>query len=358
MIRKTVPALLFALAFSIPALSAEGVTIDPAKAAQLKRLEPLSAAKVDVYVEFGQLTPAQAALVKQCIGAGGKLNLPDSAIAAEPPRVRLQPAPVAPAAAASPYPADSGLSAEDRGRLTGLIQSFRHGDRPAVGNELRRFLPAANKLITESYPEPIDLPIKITLWEQVASAANPDAALGLFETHRAALELARPVLIPYAKDAGGALVRRRRSGESPVQRYFTSRELRNMILDTEDLIAHCSGPSAAIFLMGVYAERYGEGEAPMRDDGRDWRRMVEACGGDPKHFDDDDRKTWDSRLNAAERAVIAEHLIPYAGKSKGDRRRIARNGLTVCLGNLKHPDWDAGRGDWERWWDEHKNELR
>lgn len=362
MIHKTIPFLLFVFALALPALCAESVSIDPAKAAQLRRLEPLSAAKVDVFVDAGQLTPAQAALVKQCIGPGGKLNLPVAAVAPEPPRARSQPSGTAVPALApvtAPAPVDIGLSAQDREHLTRLIQDFRHGDRPEIGNELRKFRPAVNKLISDSYPDPIDLPLKIALWEKVAGPANPDAALGLFETHRKVLELARPMLIPYAKDVGGALVRRKQgTGDGPAQRFFSSRELRDMILDTEALIAHCNGPSAAIFLMGVYGGRYTEGEAPMRDDGRDWRRLVEACGAEPKHFDDGDPKTWDSRLSASERAAIAEQLIPYLHRRKDDCRRIARKGLTICLGNIRHPDWDASRGDWERWWDEHGRELR
>jgi len=369
MIRKTIPLLLLVFALCIPALCAENVTIDPAKAAQLRRLEPLSAAQVDVFVDAGQLTPAQAAFVKQCIGPGGKLNLPASAVGPEQPRPvgtdsqfpnsrKLVSVPTGSVPTGPTAPADIGLNATDQDHLARLIQNFRHGDRPEIGSELRKFRPAVNQLIAESYPDPIDLPVKIALWEKVAGPANPDAALGLFDTHRKVMELARPMLIPYAKDIGGAVVRRKQGlGDGPAQRVFTSRELRDMILDTEGLIAHCSGPSAAIFLMGVYGGRYTEGEAPMRDDGRDWRRLVEACGANPKHFDDDDPKTWDSRLSAAARAAIAEQLIPYLQRAKDDCRRIARKGLTICLGSVRHPDWDASRGEWERWWEEHGKGL-
>jgi len=352
MFRHAIAAALLVLAAAFAVCGAETITIDPAKAAQLKRLEPLSAAKIDVFVEAGQLSAAQAAFVKQHLGADGKLNLPPEAIAAEPPS---QPA-AAPAA-----PAGSGLSGADSQLLIDLVKKFRSGDKPEIGRELRKFRPGVNAIIASAYNDPIDLPTKIKLWEEVAGPANPDAATYLFETHRAAYELAKPVLIPYAKDIGGAVVRRKKTTDNnpyPSQRVFTSRELRDMIIDIEGLIAHCSSPGAAIFLMGVYSERYGEGDAPMRDDGRDWRRMVEACGGSPKHFDADDSKTWDSRLGPADRAAIAERLLPWLSRSSGDRRKIARNGLKVCLGGLSHPDWDAGRAEWEHWWEGHKGDIR
>jgi hypothetical protein len=362
------PIVFFLAVLSFPALCAESVTIDPTIAAQLGRIQPLTAPMVQAFVDAHQLTPAQAAVVKQYIGPDGKLSLPSSAIGPQGPVVR--PAPSAPSTAApvyhpagapvpAPSAADLGIGTQDRDMLVRMIREFRQGDRADIGIELRKFRPAVNKLIAESFPDPIDLPTKIALWEKVAGPANPDAAIGLCDTHREAMQLARPVLIPYAKDVGGALVRRKQDfGAGPVQRYFTSRELRNMVLDIEGLIAHCSGVSAAIFLMNIYGARYTEGEAPMRDDGRDWRRLVEACGGDPKHFDDDNPKTWDSRLSASERAAIGEHLIPYLFRRKDDCRRIARNGLSVCIGNVHHPDWDASRDEWERWWEAHGKTMQ
>jgi len=348
----------------------ESVRIDPAKAAQLQRLEPLTAAKVDVFVDSGQLTPAQADLVKRSIGAGGRLALPSGVIGAEPARAPAAPPPIsrAPAPPSSPAPAASprnpyasfnyNLSGEELERLGGMIRDYRNGNRPEIGRELRKFRPQVNELIADAYLDPIDLPIKIKLWEEVAGPGDPDAAIGLFETHRAAYELARPVLIPYAKDVGGVIVRRRRlePGASPMQRWIDSRSLRDMILDTEGLIARCQTSSAAIFLMGVYAQRYDEGEAPMRDKGRDRHRLVEACGGNPKKFDEDEPDTWKSELSAGERAAIADRLIPWIHHGNSDRKKIARNGLMICLKG-SHPDWDAGRDTWENWWKTHRDEM-
>lgn len=345
--------VLLAVVLVVPAWSAESVTVDPAKAAQLKRLEPLTAAKIAVFVEAGQLTPMQAALVKKHLSADGKLNLPASAIAPEPPRP-----PPGPAAAASSVL--EGQSAAERDRLVRLIQSYRQGDRPEIGRELRQHRPAVNKLIAQAYTDPVDLPVKIALWEEVAGPANPEATAQLFETHRTAYELARPVLIPYAPDAGGIIVRRKKTTDGsafPTQRFFPSRELREMLIEIEGLIAHCAGIGAATFLMETYAQRYHDGEAPMRDKGRDRHRLVEACGGEPKKFDQDEPETWGSRLGARERAAIAERLMPYLHKSDSDRRQIARNGLMICLG-VSHPDWEAGRDEWERWFKTHRQDLR
>lgn len=349
----------------------ETVRIDPAKAAQLQRLEPLTAAKVDVFVDSGQLTPAQADLVKRSIGAGGKLALPESVIGAEParrlvapPQFSRAPAPPPPQVSAGsargPYASfNYDFSGDDRGRLAAAIRDYRFGNQPEIGRELRKFRPQVNELIAEAYLDPIDLPTKIKLWEEVAGPGNPDAAIGLFDTHRAAYELARPVLIPYAKDVGGVIVRRRRvePGAGPMQRWMDSRSLRNMILDTEGLIARCQNSSAAIFLMGVYAQRYDEGEAPMRDKGRDRHRLVEACGGNPKKFDEDEPDTWKSELSAGERAAIADRLIPWIHHGNSDRKKIARNGLMICLKGGSHPDWDAGRDTWENWWKTHRDEM-
>lgn len=96
----------------------------------------------------------------------------------------------------------------------------------------------------------------------------------------------------------------------------------------------------------------------MRDKGRDRHRLVEACGGEPKKFDQDEAGTWTSRLGQAERAAIAERLIPWLHKGNDDRRRIAKNGLMICLPPRGHPDWDDGDGAWERWWTDNKDSLR
>lgn len=363
MIRIT--ALILTLCALSTAQGEETVRIDPAKASQLRRLEPLTADKVDVFVEAGQLTRAQAELVKRSIGASGKLALPASAIGAEPARHPVTPLPVEntvpTAGAKNPYaPMNYKLSADDRARLEQSIREYRHGNRPEIGRELRKFRPDVNEMIANAYPDPIDLPIKVNLWEEVAGAGNPEAAIGLFETHRAAYDLARPVLIPYAKDIGGVIVRRKHSlpdaGAFPAQRWMDSRSLREMIIDIEGLIARCQGPSAAIFLMSVYGQRYDEGDAPMRDKGRDRHRLVEACGGNPKKFDEDEPDTWKSELNTASRAMIAERLIPWLHRGNSDRRKIARNGLMICLKG-PHPAWDSGRDVWERWWKENKDET-
>jgi hypothetical protein len=360
------PVLLLALVCG-GALAQETPTISPAKVLQLQRLEPLNAAKVDVFVESGQLTQAQAEYVKKHIGPQGQLALPDAAIAEEraaaPVRER-EPAPKAVAAKsgrADPYAEfNYKLARADQDRLIKAIRDYRHGNRSAIGRELRQFRPAVNALITQAYTDPIDINIKVKLWEEVAGPANPDAAVGLFETHRAAYEMARPILIAFEKDAGGLVVRRlgrhADAGETPAERWFSSRDMRETILEIEGLIARCGGPSAAIFLMDLYSQRYDDGEAPMRDKGRDRHRLVEACGGNPKKFDEDERDTWDSKLSMAERAVIAEHLIPWLHRSNGDRRKIAKNGLMICLPR-GHPDWDDGQGEWERWWTANKDRL-
>jgi hypothetical protein len=349
------------------AFSQETPIISPAKAAQLQRLEPLTPDKIDVFVEAGQLTAEQAAYVKRHIGPQGQLALPDASIVDD----RREPAPRDPrpvdkpredkGVRASPY-ADFNyrLSRADQDNLIRAIRSYRHGDRPAVGRELRKFRPEVNELLNQAYTDPVDIAIKVKLWEEVAGPADPAAAIGLFETHRAAYSMAKPILIAFEKDIGGLEVRRMArhadAAEEPRQRWFSSRDMRDIILEIEYLISRCSGASAAIFLMDVYSRRYDAGEAPMRDSDRDRKRMVEACGGNPKKFDDDERDTWKSKLPASDRAVIAEYLIPWLHRSNGDRRKIAKSGLMLCLPR-GHPKWDDGRGEWERWWAANKEKL-
>jgi hypothetical protein len=354
-----------ALAVDLRLRAEETLTVDPAKVAQLKRLEPLTAEKVEIFVQAGRLTQAQAALVKKHIGPKGQLELPEAAVAPERPRPlarRENPTePPREGAISGPY-AEFRYQLEpvDRERLLADIREYRVGSRSEIGRHLRGFRPEVNELIAAAYKDPIDLPVKIALWEEVAGPANPDAAIGLFETHRAACELARSVLVPHFKDIGGVIVRRalhgRDAGAYPSQRWFASRDLRDMIIEIEGLIARCQGPSAAIFLMSVYSKRYDEGEAAMRDKGRDRHCLVQACGADPKKFDQDEPETWNSKLTQRQRAIIAERLIPWLSRENEDRARIARNGLQICL-PAGHPKWEAGRDEWDRWWTENKDRL-
>jgi hypothetical protein len=365
MLRKAIAACALLAGLSLYA-GASDVTIDPAKAEQLRRLEPLTAEKIDVFVDAGQLTAAQADFVKRNI-RDGKLVIPESSIGAEAPR-RVEPVGPAPVAPPPRVVAERDIYSDfhysfasgEEEHLRRLVKDFRHGDRHDIGRELRKSRPQVNQIIAQSYNDPIDIGIKAALWEEVAGPANADAAFGLFETHRAAYEVARPVLIPYEKDVGGAVVRRHRTGpdanETPFERVYSSRDLRDLIENIEGAISRCSSSSAAIFLMDVYAKRYDKGEAPMRDCKRDRHRLVEACGGNSKKFDEDEKDTWKSTLSQRERALIADHLIEWLHRDNGDRRQIARNGLMICLPR-RHPDWDDGNSEWERWWERNKPEL-
>ena len=347
--------------------------------AQLRRIEPLTADKVQVFVEAGQLTGAQAELVKRYIDRNGQLQLPANVIAPErraapppPPSSGPRAAPPTPAREpatvrettskrdANPYAAFGyALSANDREQLRGLIKRYRRGNRPEIGAQLRKFRPEVNELIVGVYPDKLDMRLQMALWAEVAGPANPDAAIGLAELHRDAYDFARPILIAYDKDAGGIMQRRiYPDPEARLQQYFyTSRELRDLILDIEGQIARCAGPNAAIYLINVYSQRYSDGPIPMRDKGRDRHRMVQACGGDPERFDQDEPKTWHSTLTQRQRAIIAERLIPWLHRSEGDRRQIARNGLMICIGHMAHPDWDDGPTAWENWWEANKARL-
>ena len=390
----TFVSLLFSVFASCAAdAPAPAPLIDPAKAAQLKRLEPLTPEKIDVFVDAGQLSPEQAAFVKTHIGADGRLALPETAIAGEPlPRPAgppeniarpVDPSPPAAVRSATPQPVPArpispstataqtnlraydpyadfhySISEPDRERLRLLIAEFRQGNRTIIGKELRQSRPAVNQLIAPAYMDPIDLPIKIRLWKDVCGPVNADAAIGMFDTYRALVALARPVLIPYEKDAGGVIVRRSIGSDAPAagQQYFGSHEMRNMIEELEDTIAKCQGFNAAVFLMNVYSQRYDIGEAPMRDTDRDRHLMVEACGGNPKKFEDDKSSTWHSILSMHDRALIADALIPWLNRPNSDRRKIAMNGLMICLPH-DHPNWHASASDWERWWSTRKGEL-
>jgi hypothetical protein len=384
MIRTFLFAVLSCAAVTVfaPHAHAQDADLDPATVAQLHRLEPLSDAIIKAFTDAGKLTAAQADYVREHLTADGKLNIAGAAPAPAPapvpaapqpapaPAPRPLPANPPPAAAppAAPAPAESDvysqfhytLPAADQEHLRTLIRDYRHGDHDGIGAELKKHRPQVNQLIAQYYKDPIDLPIKVDLWESVTSAINPDACLGIFETYSVLYTTAKPILIAYEKDIGGVLVRRKRAGpeanDAPAERFITSREFRDMIETTEGLIAHCNGPTAALYLMDIYAQRYGDGEAPLRDSNRDRRRMVEVCGGSKKKFDEDEPKTWSSNLSQHDRAVIAEGLIPWLHRDNGDRRQIARNGLMICLPH-HHPDWKAGKGEWARWWQENKAAL-
>jgi hypothetical protein len=362
------------VSFATPILGAETPKIDPAKVAQLQRLEPLTVDKVNIFVESGQLTKIQAAYIKKHISENGQLALPASAIGVETPLADAQ-SPTRPTKPSTPPTAPSSTGKTSKGfyaafgyklrptemkKIENLLADYRHGNRPEIGRQLRQFRPQVNAYIAAAFTDTIDLSIKIALWEEVAGPANPGATLGLFQTHRVAYDLARPVLIAYDKDAGGLIVRRLfkhpDAAENPRQCWMSSRELRDAILHIEELIARCSSVSAATFLMDIYAQRYDKGEAPMRDKGRDRKRLVEACGGVQKKFDEDESDTWKSRLSQSERARIAERLIPWIHRGSEDRKRIARNGLLICLPQ-HHPDWEDGAAAWDGWWEENKNKL-
>ena len=252
------------------------------------------------------------------------------------------------------------MPAADQEHMRTLVRDYRHGDHVAIGIELRLHRPQVNQIIAQYYNDPLDLALKIELWEAVAGTNNADANLGLFETYNVLYTTAKPILIAYDKDAGGVMVRRRRSGpeanDPPAERFITSRDFRDMIEKCEGLIAHCAGSAAALYLTDIYMQRYGEGEAPLRDTKRDRYRLVEVCGGSHKKFDEDEPKTWTSTISQHDRAVIAEALIPWLHRDNSDRRQIVRNALMVCLPH-RHPDWKASSAEWVRWWQENKAGL-
>ena len=365
---RPLAVVLFILLMA-PVFGADTPVIDPAKAAQLQRLEPLTPEKIDVFVEAGKLTPVQAEYVKKHIGPNGQLALPDASVAPEPvaPVVAAPAAPGGGVLLDDPYAGfNYSLSPEDRERLTQLIQHYRYGNRDDIARQIHKFMPQINQLITAAYPDPIDLMIKKQLFKSVSGRSNPEAVFGLIQLHKEALRLAQPVLIAFDKDAGGVMVRRTLRGPGdpfPEERFMTSRDLRNAIEDIEGYISVCSSVTAATYLMEVYAQRYDRGEAPMRDTRRDRHRLVDACGGagmkelpGRKRFDEDEAKTWSSSLTVRERALIADRLIPYLQRPNDDCRQIARDGLMICLPG-GHPSWKAGTTAWEAWWAEHKDAL-
>ena len=410
MLRTALLLIAFSLFALLSSARAADVTIEPAKIEQIHRLEPLSPEKVDIFVQAGTLTDEQADYVKQNIDEQGRFvpnggaaapakgpvpATPPQPVPAQPPAPPEPPRPAEPAippqpavppeprrpaprgpgpnvGGPAPAPAPAGptdvyanfgykLPAAEQERLRALIRDFKHGDHAEIGRELRKARPQVNELIAQAYIDPTDMLTKVALWEEIAGPVNPDAAIGMFETHRMIYETGRLVLIPYEKDVGGVNVRRRiigaEGGDGPPERFFTSREIRDAIEKLEGQISRCPGVSSATFLADVYAKRYAGGEAPMRDKGRDRKRMVEACGGNEKKFDEDEVKTFTSTLSLRERALIADALIPHLHGENSDMRQIAKNGLQICLPR-PHPKFDDGRAAWERWWEANRAALQ
>jgi hypothetical protein len=259
------------------------------------------------------------------------------------------------------------LNNQDSTQVMNDLRAYRRvaaSDRAAILRSLSTYGEGVNPLIATEYPDPIDLDIKIALWTACANASNPRAAGYMAATHSQLMRAANPILIPYDKDAGGLILRRRIGTEEPRQRWYESRELRNRILDLEDSISYCAGVRSVTYLMDLYAARYETDFAPMRDDSRDRKRMVRACGHqDTKDFNDGDPKTWTSSLMPQERAMIAERLIPQLNAIDNDTRKIARDGLLVALGV---PDKDMkkrlekAKDDMPKfmaWWSKRREEL-
>ena len=382
--------------------------VDPAKVAQLKRLEPLSPEKVQIFVEAGQLDPRQADTIKRFIDANGVLNLPPELVGVEA-APQPQPAPQPPVAQPAPQPVQPplaqpappvvaqqatpigrrpdnsldtlawirandqnplpGLEAAQAQQLTDLLKRLRvagEGERGPILANVRPYAVAADAFIAREYTDAVDLRTAAWLWESVAGAHNPRAAGYIAGTHQLAMNTANPILVPYAKDAGGVRLHRKQSNEAPIESFYTSRELRDIIVDLEKSISECRGVRAASYLIEVYAARYHDGDAALRDTKRDRHRLVEACGGDKARFDEDEEKTWGSALPKWELALIAERLVPYLRSEDDDLRQIAENSLLICFAYgskndhkaidlLKdaHKDWDK----FMRWYTIRREQL-
>jgi len=355
---------------------------------QLKRLEPLTPAKIQVFVDAGQLTPLQAALVLRHM-PGGVLKLPANRIGV-PTTTVVPVAPVAPVAPAPVEPANTlprlaggrldvlsilaqqdhasvrTLTDADRQRIAGNLQGYRYlgaADRENIRRDFQAIGAEANPLVAAVFNDPVDFDIKFDLWTYLANARNPRAAGYIAKTHQLAMNKAAPVMIPYDKDAGGLIFKRMDGNSEPQRKWYSSREMRDYVTETERLISHCVGPRAAIYLMSVYENRYGGDQAPMRDKSRDRERMVRACGGDYKEMDQDEPETWGSTLSPLDRLLAAERLIPYLNHHEKDVREIARYGLLVLNGqpNKKLRDFfkDARKhwGELESWWAQRREQM-
>lgn len=385
--------LLFSAALLQRAHASEAVRIDPAKVEQLKRLEPLTPDKVKIFTDSGQLSERQAELVVKHIDKNGTLSLPERLIGKEvastPAPARSQPAPL-PSAAVGGTPnivrrSDGSLNTvgwirEDDARyplpsltnnqeqLFERLRQFRGSGgatREQIKQEARAMLPASNSAIYEMLKDPVDLEDAVSMWKAVSYPGNPRAAGYIARIHQDMMVTANPILIPYAKDIGGLILRRKSSNDSPTRRWYDSRDIRAYIVELEQCIAQCSGVRAATYLGDLFRARYSSDEAPMRDSDRDKRRIVEACGANKEAFDRGKPSTWHSSLSGFERALIAERLVAQLASDNGDLRDIARDGLLVCLGSdsrdkdLKkrfdkaHDNW----GDFLRWYAQRRDEL-
>lgn len=386
----TIP-LLAAVLLAAPALRAadEGVRIPRETVEQLQRIKPLTPEMIKVFLDSGRLSIDQANVVSKHVGADGVLALPEQYIGTPAP----QPAP--PAGSSEPVPepyrgaapADrSGrldvlaflreldrqplpaLSEAERARLGEGVRNYRRlglGERANLLRELKDAGPAANTLIAAYFTDPVDLDVKSDLWRAVANRANPRAAGYVAATHTLVMHKANPMLIPYDKDAGGIVFRREKGKEQPREKFYESRELREIALSLEKSISQASGVRAVSYLVDVYAARYEADEAPMRDKSRDRGRMVYACGGVKDDFEDDKPETWASMLGPLERAMIAERLVPHLRSDSGSQREIAMCGLLTVLGvkdkKLKDRLKDAHKRDeWPsfvRWWEKQRARL-
>lgn len=381
-------AILIALSASRSLHAGESVRVDPAKVEQLRRLEPLTPDKVKIFVDSGQLTERQAELVVKYIDKNGALALPDWLIGHEAPPLAPAPreVPSAPAAPAVVRRGDGSfdtvawireddarnpmakLPDDQEARLEDRLRQFRGsggGLRESVKEEVRALIPASNFAIYQMLKDPVDLEDAVSMWKAVSFPGNPRAAGYIARMHQDMMHTANPILIPYAKDIGGLILRRKSGNDQPVRRWYDSRDIRNNIVELERCIAQCSGVRAATYLSDLFGARYASEEAPMRDSSRDQKRIVEACGANKEAFDRGRPSSWHSSLPAFERALIAERLVQHLASDKGDLRDIARDGLLVCLGSdtndkdLKkrldkaHDNW----GNFLSWYAQRRAEL-
>lgn len=389
----TIPLLAAAL-LAAPALRAadDGVLIPRDTVEQLQRIKPLTPEMIKIFLDGGRLSIEQANVVSKHVGADGVLALPEQYIGtpAPPP---AQPAP--PGGSDQPPPENyrgalpmdrngrldvlayirgldrqplPEMSEAERARLGEGVQNYRRlglGERANLLRELKDAGPAANTLIAAQFTDPVDLDVKTDLWRAVANRANPRAAGYVAGTHTLVMHKGNPMLIPYDKDAGGIVFRREKGREQPREKFYESRELREIALDLEKAISQASGVRAVSYLVDVYAARYESDEAPMRDKSRDRGRMVYACGGVKDDFKDDKPETWESMLGPLERAMIAERLVPHLRSDSGSQREIAMYGLLTVLGvpdkKLKDRLKDAHKRDeWPgfvRWWEKQRARL-